>query len=218
VTPLVIETMAPSPGGGTMGRRGYGGSGAGSGLSIELRRLASASYPRAMQLGATLIVFSGLPGAGKSSLAREIAWRLGALWLRIDSIETAIKTSGVVRGSIEDAGYRAAYAIAEDNLRLGRRVVGDCVNPWMETRDAWRNVGLRAGARVLEIETICSDGDERRRRVETRVSEIAGHVPPTWVEVADLDYRPWDRAHLVIDTAGRHLTSCVDQALLALTR
>ncbi|WP_350356512.1 AAA family ATPase [Methylocystis iwaonis] len=30
-----------------------------------------------MQLGATLIVFSGLPGTGKSSLAREIARRLG---------------------------------------------------------------------------------------------------------------------------------------------
>ncbi|WP_281927647.1 adenylyl-sulfate kinase [Methylocystis iwaonis] len=139
-----------------------------------------------------------------------------SLWLRIDSIETAIKALGVVPGSIEDAGYRAAYAIAEDNLRLGRLVVGDCVNPWMLTRDAWRNVGLRAGARVLEIETICSAVDEHRRRVETRVSEIPGHVPPTWAEVADLDYRPWNRAHLVIDTAGQHLTRCVDQALLAL--
>jgi predicted kinase len=49
--------------------------------------------------------------------------------------------------SLDDAGYRAAYAVAEDNLRLGRTVIGDSVNSWMLTRNAWRDAGLRAGAR-----------------------------------------------------------------------
>jgi len=52
---------------------------------------------------------------------------LGAVWLRIDSIEQAIRESGVAPGSVDDAGYRAGYAVAEDNLRLGRDVVGDSV-------------------------------------------------------------------------------------------
>jgi predicted kinase len=72
--------------------------------------------------------------------------------LRIDSIEQAIRESGAVPGSLDDAGYRAAYAVAEDNLRLGRTVIGDSVNPWMLTRNAWRDAGLRARARVVEIE------------------------------------------------------------------
>ena len=57
---------------------------------------------------AKLIVFAGLPGAGKSTHARALALELGAIWLRIDSIEQAIHQSGVLAGSVEDAGYRAA--------------------------------------------------------------------------------------------------------------
>jgi predicted kinase len=98
--------------------------------------------------------------------------------LRIDSIEQAIRDSGVAAGSLDDAGYRAAYSVAEDNLRLGNDVVGDSVNPWLLTRNAWRDAGLRAGARVVEVETVCTDVDEHRRRVETRVSLVPGLIPP----------------------------------------
>jgi predicted kinase len=97
---------------------------------------------------ATLIVFGGLPASGKSSIARELAKQTGAFWLHIDSIEQAIRESGIVTGSVDDAGYRAAYAVAGDNLRLGRDVIGDSVNGWPKTRDAWRGAGVRSGAQV----------------------------------------------------------------------
>jgi predicted kinase len=147
---------------------------------------------------AILIVFSGLPGSGKSSIARELARETEAVWLRIDSIEQAIRESGVVPGSIDDAGYRAAYAIAEDNLRLGRNVIGDSVNGWPVTRNAWRDASARAGARMLEVETICSNPEEHRRRVETRDSEVPGLILPDWQAVIGRDYQPWDRDHLTI--------------------
>jgi predicted kinase len=163
-----------------------------------------------------LIAFSGLPGAGKSTIARAVAQATGAVWLRIDSIEQAIRESGVVAGQLDDAGYRAAYAVAADNLRLGRDVVSDCVNPWTLTRDAWREVGLAAGAQVVEVEVLCSDRDEHRRRVEAREVEVAGLVPPTWAEVSGRDYHAWDRERVVVDTAGREVAACVAVVLAAL--
>ena len=163
-----------------------------------------------------LIVFSGLPGSGKSSIASGVARRIGAVWLRIDSIEQAIRDSGVAAGSLDDAGYRAAYSVAEDNLRLGNDVVGDSVNPWPLTRNAWRDAGLRAGAQVLEIETLCTDIDEHRRRVETRASEVPGLNLPDWRAVSERDYHPWDRDRLTIDTAGRSVAACIERVLAAL--
>ena len=160
-----------------------------------------------------LVVFAGLPGTGKSTIARELARQLRAVWLRIDTIETAIADEAT---PITDEGYRAAYALAEDNLRLGLDVVGDSVNPWMETRDAWRDVAMRAGAQLMEIEVVCTDQAEHRHRVETRASDVPGLTPPTWQEVMDRDYRPWTRARLVIDTAGREVDACVAEIRLSL--
>jgi len=121
-----------------------------------------------------------------------------------------MRKSGVVHGELNDAGYRAAYAVAEDNLRLGRTVIADSVNPWMLTRNAWRDVGLRAGARVLEVETICSDLTEHRRRIETRSIEVPSLILPTWQDVTNRDYHAWDREHATIDTAGRSVETCVE--------
>jgi predicted kinase len=156
-----------------------------------------------------LIVFAGLPGTGKSTIARALAAELDAVWVRVDSIEQAIRASGVVDGDLQDVGYRAAYAVAEDNLRLGRTVIGDSVNAWTLTRDAWRDVGLRTGVRVVEVETVCSDPSEHRRRIETRSNEVPGLILPDWQAVISRDYHPWTREHVTIDTAGRHVEDCV---------
>ena len=61
----------------------------------------------------------------------------------------------------------AGTGVARDNLRLGHVVVADCVNDVNITRDAWRNVALGVEAPVVEIEIVCSDVTEHRRRVET---------------------------------------------------
>jgi len=145
-----------------------------------------------------LVVLSGLPGVGKTTIARRLASAMGAVHLRIDSIEQALRKAGV---KVEGEGYSVAYAVAEDNLRLGRTVVADCVNPWPLTRDEWRSVAERAGVRAVIVEVVCSDVDEHRRRVESRSTDIAGHRLPTWTEVLERDYRPWSCDHLVIDTA-----------------
>lgn len=68
---------------------------------------------------ALLVVFAGLPGSGKSALARGVADALGATYLRIDTIETAI-----VHARIPYEDNPVAYVVAEwvaaDQLAGGR--------------------------------------------------------------------------------------------------
>ena len=111
-----------------------------------------------------LVILSGLPGVGKTAVAREFARQIGAVHLRIDSIEQAICGWASSNEPLDDVGYRVAYAIAEDNLRIGRTVVADSVNPIRMTRDAWLNMAKRAGVTPLEVEIRCSAPSEHRRR------------------------------------------------------
>jgi len=101
------------------------------------------------------------------------------------------------------------YAVAGDNLRLGRHVVADSVNPIPVTRDAWLAVAKAAGVIAIEVEIVCSDRLEHRRRVEEREVDVPGLVPPSWHEVIARDYRPWGTAQLVLDTARRTPVDCV---------
>ena len=149
-----------------------------------------------------LIAFAGLPGVGKSTLARAFARERGAAYLRVDEIEQALRGSGTLSGEVGPAGYVVAYALARSNLRLGLTVVADCVNPLRITRDAWRRVAAEAGVPLAEVEVVCSDPAEHRSRVETRAADIEGLRLPGWADVADRTYEPWDRPRLVVDTAG----------------
>jgi predicted kinase len=164
-----------------------------------------------------LIIFAGLPGTGKSSIARALASKLDCLWLRIDSIEEALRESGALKGDVDGAGYMVAYRVAEDNLLLGRTVIADSVNPWTLTRNAWREVGVRAGVGIFEVETICSDQEEHRRRIETRGAQVRGAKPLSWRDVVERDYQPWDRDHLTIDTGGQTLEGCVERVCVTLS-
>lgn len=148
---------------------------------------------------AVLVVLGGLPGVGKTTIASRLAAETGAVFLRIDVIEMALHDEGV---AVEGQGYAVAYGLAESNLRLGLTVIADSVNPIPLTRDAWRAVAARAGARLVEVEVVCSDLAEHRRRVEARVTDLPGFIPPTWDEVVGRDYQARDDARLVIDTAA----------------
>jgi predicted kinase len=147
-----------------------------------------------------LIVFSGLPGVGKTTIAKALAARRAATYVRVDAIEHALRQwSGQ---DIGNAGYLVAFAVAASNLKLGNCVVADSVNPVPESRHGWRDVARDIdGARILEVEVICSDKAEHRRRVEARRPDIDGFTLPDWESVASHDYAAWSEPRLVIDTA-----------------
>lgn len=146
-----------------------------------------------------LVVFSGLPGTGKTTISKVLATVLNAVYLRIDAIEQAMKATGVE--DIGPAGYAVANALAEANLLLGRSVVADCVNPVQDSRLGWRKVAAQASAKLVNIHLICSDAAEHRRRVEGRSADIPGHILPTWEAVTQHEFEPRDDDYLLLDTA-----------------
>ncbi len=164
-----------------------------------------------------LIVLGGLPGTGKTTVARGLARDLSAVHVRIDTIEEALRRAGGPQ-DLADTGYRVAYGVALDNLRAGHWVVADAVNPIALTREAWRAVAEAARSEIVEIEIVCSDPAVHRERVETRVADIPGATLPTWDEVLARTYEPWEPEPEVVDTARTPPDVTVRQALTAIMR
>jgi predicted kinase len=156
-----------------------------------------------------LIVFSGRPGTGKTTVSRALTTRLAATYLRIDAIEQTLHAAGIAVGEL---GYAIANALAAENLKLGRTVIADCVNPILASRAGWRQTALRSSAPIVEIELICSNLALHRQRVDSRSPDIEGHMLPAWDEIATKLYEPWDRQHLVLDTATSSLDHLVNRA------
>ena len=148
-----------------------------------------------------LIILGGLPGVGKTTIARELAKQLRAVHIRIDSIENAIVRSSLKVEDAIDSGYLVGYSIAEDNLKIGRTVIADSVNSIEITRKGWRAVAKKSGCRYLQVEIICSNKDLHKQRVETRKSDINNFRLPDWKKVEERDYHKWNDVDLVVDSS-----------------
>ncbi|MGP4090654.1 AAA family ATPase [Streptomyces sp. KR55] len=163
-----------------------------------------------------LVVLSGLPATGKTTLARLLAGRTGAVHLRVDTIEQALVRSGLARHPVGPAGYVVGYALAEEHLRQGLSVVAESVNPLAVTRDAWRDAAVRAGVPCVEVEVVCSDPVEHRRRVDSRSVDIPDLPLPGWEQIVEREYEPWHRERAVVDTADRSVEESLGSLLRVL--
>jgi predicted kinase len=172
---------------------------------VRSGRTPSRRYNRLVRDHPLLIAFGGLPGTGKTTLAQAVAKKYTAVYLRIDTIETAIRITQTSGEDVGPVGYVIAYRVAEENLRLGQVVVADSVNPLQITRESWSLVATNAAAPLVEIEVLCSDPAEHRRRIESRPPDPDGLPPLTWASVCERTYEKWPAPHIVIDTAGKSI-------------
>ena len=120
----------------------------GSDLALAQARLVAGhlvSTGVAEEVELVEITTTGDRGPGAAGPADKRRW--------IDTIEQAIRDSGVLAGAVGPAGYIVGYGIAETNLRLGHVVIADSVNPISITRNVLRAVStprrcsIRAAAR-----------------------------------------------------------------------
>ncbi|WP_299040964.1 AAA family ATPase [uncultured Tateyamaria sp.] len=160
-----------------------------------------------------LVALSGLPGVGKTTLAKALAAQVKAVHLRVDSVETALKNSVLRIDPSEDAGYLAIASVAVDNLLLGFDVIADTVNPIEITRNLWARTAASGSAHLLNVEVVCSDRAIHRYRVEARESDIQGLVMPDWQKVANRKFDPWKVDRLIVDTSVDEIKKCASKVV-----
>ena len=133
-----------------------------------------------------LIVISGLPGTGKTTLAEALARRIGAAHLSVDIVEEALRGAGFDAGwTTGVAAYEGVRAAAEQNLLLGLTVVVDAVNDSEAARQTWRNAASAAGSVVRFVLLRPPPPSEHRRRIRDRARARRHVDEPTWAQVME---------------------------------
>ena len=152
-----------------------------------------------------LIVFSGLPGTGKSSLAEVVGKDLHIPVFAKDWLEATLLRSGL-KPAIKDkslgfAGYELLTVLAERQLMLGQSVILDSVAGTETIRSRWHQLAKQHDAGWRMIECTCSDESLYRSRLKTRKCNIPGWHELEWsdVEKARQYYFPWEGDRLVLD-------------------
>ena len=87
---------------------------------------------------------------------------------------------------------------------------------WLGARIMWADAAAACDARLLNVEVVCPDQAEHRRRVETRRSDIAGLDLPDWERVQGRDYEDWTGNPVVLDTSKLSVNDCVKSIIEAL--
>jgi predicted kinase len=155
-----------------------------------------------------LIVFTGLPGSGKTSTAEAVARELDIPifakdWLEAILIRCELRPAenGPPLGS---AGYQLLTTLAERQLQLGQSVILDSVASTLAIRAEWRALAqtYQAGWRVIEC--ICSDVITQRERLNVRQRHIPGWHELDWADVERVKgyYAPWDEERLILDAVN----------------
>ncbi len=136
------------------------------------------------QVPTTLVVICGLPGCGKTSLAREIARHFQIPLFAKDRIQRVLYDQ--VAGADAVDGYHVLLDQAGEQLSLGVSCVLDAVFPMRGFRQQALDTALQYGARFRPIHCHCSDEALWRARMADREQLVPGWPPVGWAEVERL--------------------------------
>ena len=152
-----------------------------------------------------LIVLTGLPGTGKSSIAEAIGRErhipvFAKDWLEGVLIQSELK-AGNANKSLGYAAYDLLTSLATRQLQLGQSVVLDSVLSIDPIRVIWKTLAQTYAAQWRVIECICSDEATHRARLANRTRGIPGWHELDWSEVERVRtyYAAWGEPRLILD-------------------
>ena len=152
-----------------------------------------------------LIVFTGLPGTGKSSLAEAVGRELGIPVFAKDWLEATLRRSGIEpTKELGYAGYELLTTLAQRQLQLGQSAILDSVASFERIRTRWRELAAQYQAQWRVIECVCSAETAHRARLAARQRDIPGWYELTWEEVERVKtyYAAWQDERLTLDAVN----------------
>jgi predicted kinase len=151
-----------------------------------------------------LFIITGLPGTGKSYLARKIAERLPAVIVQSDFVRKFISPKPTYSSEESALVHQVARSLTERLLVTGCRVIYDATNLVEWHREKLYHVAEKTGVRLVIIQTVASEDVIRtrlRQRHRTRDPQDMSDADWDVVELLKPEQQPIQRPYIVVDAS-----------------
>lgn len=158
-----------------------------------------------------LVVLSGLPGSGKSHLARELSDRHPFAVLQIDVLRKTLFPRPVYSQSEHTRTFAAAHELIRRLLARGVSVLYDATNLKETHRRALYDIAERAVARLLVVRVHAPEEVILHRLRSRRAGEEwSSDADEEVYEMMRLESEPIERPYIEVDASG-DLSAPVDK-------
>ena len=128
----------------------------------------------------TLLIFSGLPGVGKTTLANKLARELHWPLLKIDDVIGQVPENPAIE--FWDSKVDVLLDVLNTQLELGLSVIADSVFMNMDRQHA-QELARKYKVRFLPVYIFLSDENLWKERVTKRFNELHDEDVATWERI-----------------------------------
>ncbi len=155
-----------------------------------------------------LVMLCGLPGTGKSTLARELTHHLPAVVVESDRVRQKLFAPATYSAEESRQVHQVCHILISWYLRHYYHVIYDATNLYEYHRALVYGLVTRSGTRLVVAEVVARDEVVRRRLAPRRSGDRSGHHREDYSD-ADWDVyltmrsraEPIQHQHITVDTS-----------------
>ncbi len=160
----------------------------------------------------TMIVIGGVPGTGKSTLAKALSKELNIPAFSKDELEAAIARKGLCNSKeMRGVGFEIMSVLAKNQIENKNSAIFDFIASKSRVTEQWPEL---LEIEIKYIECICSNEEIHIERIQLRNRNIEGWYELVWEDVLRIKnvFKPLKSDRLILDSVN-NLSVNVEMAI-----